>query len=119
MTHRNGRPIYGVSFADLIAPDRNRRRVTPCTSDAGIVLRACGAPYGAPLDGPECLSPESLVEFDAWMERQDPTERGEAYHTGYEARIQGELRSANPCPPDSWDSGEWSDGWDEAPGEGE
>lgn len=40
--------------------------------------------------------------------------RGDAYHTGYEAREQGEARDANPYPPESWDAGEWFAGWDEA-----
>lgn len=39
------------------------------------------------------------------------TQRGEAYHTGYEARVQGEPKSANPYPAGSWDADEWTAGW--------
>lgn len=42
------------------------------------------------------------------------TTRGEAYHTGFEARSQGEARTANPYPAGSWDADEWFAGWDDA-----
>lgn len=42
------------------------------------------------------------------------TQRGEAYHTGYEARVQGEPKSANPYPAGSWDADEWTAGWTDA-----
>lgn len=37
-----------------------------------------------------------------------------AYHTGYEANVEGEPRSANPYPYNSYDWDQWNDGWDEA-----
>ena len=42
------------------------------------------------------------------------TTRGDAYHTGYEARAQGEPRTNNPYPVGTWDAGEWFSGWDDA-----
>lgn len=38
----------------------------------------------------------------------------EAYNTGYEAHVQGELRTANPYPAGSWDADAWLAGWDAA-----
>lgn len=38
-------------------------------------------------------------------------ERSEAYHTGYEAHVQGEPITANPYPAGSYDEKEWIDGW--------
>ena len=38
----------------------------------------------------------------------------EAYNTGYEAHVQGELRTANPYPAGSWDAEAWLAGWDAA-----
>lgn len=40
--------------------------------------------------------------------------QSEAYHTGYEAHEQGELRTANPHGKGTWDREEWFRGWDEA-----
>ncbi len=40
--------------------------------------------------------------------------KSEAYNTGWEAMVQGELRTANPYPTGSWDAGEWFAGWDDA-----
>jgi len=39
------------------------------------------------------------------------TTRGEAFHTGYEARVRGEPRTANPYGVGTWDSDEWFAGW--------
>lgn len=44
----------------------------------------------------------------------DPTQGGEAYHTGYEDHEQGESRFANPYGAGTWDREEWFRGWDEA-----
>lgn len=41
-------------------------------------------------------------------------DRSQAYHTGYEARVQGEPKSANPYPAGSWDADEWLAGWNDA-----
>lgn len=38
----------------------------------------------------------------------------QAYHTGYEARVQGEARDANPYAAGTWESAEWFRGWDDA-----
>lgn len=41
-------------------------------------------------------------------------DRSQAYDTGYEARVQGEPKSANPYPAGTWDAEEWIAGWNDA-----
>ena len=38
----------------------------------------------------------------------------ESYNTGYEAYNQGEARTANPYPPESWAASNWTAGYDDA-----
>lgn len=41
----------------------------------------------------------------------DINTESEAYNTGFEACKRGEPITANPYPPESWDSDNWSAGW--------
>ena len=49
------------------------------------------------------------------------TQRGEAYHTGYEASNQGESRDnvTSHYPAATWDAAEWLDGFAAAPDDAE
>lgn len=50
-----------------------------------------------------------------WRETMNATnDRSQAYHTGYEARVQGEPKSANPYHAGTWDAEEWLAGWNDA-----
>lgn len=54
----------------------------------------------------------ALVDFGlAPCEPAPDEERGEAYHTGYEAAAQGETATANPYPSGTWDAEQWSEGF--------
>lgn len=45
---------------------------------------------------------------------QAAIENSQAYHTGYEAAVQGEARTANPYAAGTWDAQAWYAGWDAA-----
>ena len=44
----------------------------------------------------------------------DINKNSEAYNTGYEAKLQGEARNANPYAAGTWDAANWTAGYDAA-----
>jgi len=71
MRHRNGRSIFGVSFADIASGERSRCNVMPVEGTLhgvpkAVHLVASGPQHGSPLS-PDSLDEETRRAYEAWL----------------------------------------------------